>query len=44
MTTTTHQGSIHIVVVEIRGGKATNIRVYVADEDGGDVLMGARAS
>lgn len=32
------------VVIEIRGGKATDIRVYVADEDGGKVLMGARAS
>lgn len=31
-------------VIEIRGGKATNIRVYVADEDGGKALMGARAS
>lgn len=33
-----------VVVIEIRGGKATDIRVYVADEDGGGVLMGARAS
>jgi ketosteroid isomerase-like protein len=33
-----------VVVIEIRGGKATNIRVYVADEDGAEVLMGGRAS
>jgi ketosteroid isomerase-like protein len=31
-------------VIEIRGGKATSIRVYIADEDGGQVLMGSRAS
>jgi ketosteroid isomerase-like protein len=31
-------------VIEIRGGKATEIRVYVAAEHGSDVVMGARAS
>lgn len=33
-----------VAVIEIRAGKATNIRVYISDEDGGKVLMGARAT
>lgn len=39
-----HAVEHEVAVIEVRGGKATNIRVYVADEDGGKVLMGARAS
>lgn len=39
-----HAVEHEVTVIEIRAGKATNIRVYIADEDGGKVLMGARAS
>lgn len=39
-----HCVEYEVGVIEIRGGKATNIRIYVADEDRGKVLMGARAS
>jgi ketosteroid isomerase-like protein len=33
-----------MTIIEVHDRKATDIRVYVADEDGGQVLMGARAS
>lgn len=39
-----HVVESEVAVIEIRGGKATSIRVYVADEDGGQVLMGSQAS
>jgi ketosteroid isomerase-like protein len=39
-----HVVESEVTVIEIRRGKATSIQVYVADEDGGQVLMGARAS
>ncbi len=39
-----HVVESEVAVIEIRGGKATSIRVYIADEDGGQVLMGSRAS
>lgn len=39
-----HAVEHEVGVIEIRGGKATDIRVYVAAQDGGQVLMGARAS
>ena len=39
-----HTVEHEVTVIEIHRGKATNIRAYVADEDGGKVLMGSRAS
>jgi ketosteroid isomerase-like protein len=39
-----HVVESEVAVIEIHGGKATSIRIYVADENGGQVLMGSRAS
>jgi ketosteroid isomerase-like protein len=43
-TDSRHVVESEATVIEIRGGKATSIRVYIADEDGGQVLMGSRAA
>ena len=39
-----HAVEYEATVIEIHRGKPPNIRVYVADQDGGKVLMGSRAS